>query len=162
MQGISGGIFICIQRAAVVFVLRVHGLAQACRGIETEYEVLGLKNKLSNIGRDSDQDAWDGAEIDFREKISKVDILVNANKHHALKTVPLDKDQALVIVKDLENPGSGVLHTLIHRLGFEGISAVEKGVAWVLTIEGNRKIVAKKAAEQLLMNEHFQDAVYRF
>ena len=99
---------------------------------------------------------------DIFDKLTKVDLLVNANKHRALKTVPLEKDQALVIVKDSENNGSGVLHTLTHRLGFEGINSVEKGVAWVLTIEGNRKIVAKKAAEQLLMNEHFQDAVYRF
>ena len=99
---------------------------------------------------------------DLFSQLTKVDILVNAHKNRASKTISLEKDQAMIIVKDLENPGKGMLHTLTHRLGFQGINDVVKGIAWVARVEGNKKIVAKKITEQLLMNEHFQEAEYRF
>lgn len=98
---------------------------------------------------------------DMFEKLSKVDILVNANKHRAHNSVVLDKNQVMVIIKDIDNQGGGILHTLHNRLGIEGIAAVEKGVAWVLTVtSSNKKAAAKKIAEALLFNGHFQEVEY--
>lgn len=102
------------------------------------------------------------ATTDIFDRLATADILVNANKHRAVRNISLKKDQALIIVKDCDNPGAGVLHTLTNRLGLQGIKHVVKGVAWVVTVNGNRKDIAKKITEQLLMNEHFQEAEYRF
>jgi len=88
---------------------------------------------------------------DFSEKISKVDVLVNANKHrHAINKC--DGQGVLVLVQDLEKP-FGLLKTLKERLGFTEIKDMEKGVLWEL---GCSKKDAEKIAKELLCNEHYQ------
>lgn len=95
----------------------------------------------------------EGDESKFRNEISKADILVNANKNY-FKFGGSDSSGIKVLVKDTEN-GEGLANTL-RSLGFAGIEKIEKGVLWTLEIENNKKDIAKRAAEELLHNEHYQ------
>ncbi len=101
----------------------------------------------------------EGDEQKFRENISKVDILVNANKHSF--DFSAKKDSMIkILVKNINDDGSGLLSTLKNRLGFDKIKKAEKGVLWSISIEADEKEaknIAEKAAKELLVNEHYQE-----
>ena len=111
---------------------------------EMGFEIEGLKRY--------DYYNFEHENENFFERISKVDVLVNANKHKAVDT--LETEDVKVIVKDIPNPGEGLLG-LLSRLGFEKISKVEKGVCWVLKL--SNKEDAEKIVKDLLANEHYQE-----
>ena len=101
----------------------------------------------------------DGNLEDFKNKISKVDTLVNANKHSFDFEIKKD-DYVKVLVKNTDDDGSGILSTLKDRLGFNNIKKVESAVMWGLLIEGNEKEagkIAEKAAKDLLANENYHE-----
>lgn len=103
----------------------------------------------------------EGDFSDFSEKIKNVDILVNANKHKALVKKADDKfenGKTRVIIKNVDNPGEGVLSTLKNRLGLKNIASLEKGVMWIMDIDAeDKEKIAEKITKELLMNEHYQD-----
>ncbi|MEK6947500.1 MAG: phosphoribosylformylglycinamidine synthase subunit PurS [Nanoarchaeota archaeon] len=101
----------------------------------------------------------DGNLEDFKSKISKVDNLVNANKHTFDFEIKKD-NYVKVLVKNTDDDGSGILSTLKDRLGFNNIKKVESAVMWGLLIDGNEKEagkIAEKAAKDLLANENYQE-----
>ena len=101
----------------------------------------------------------DGNEEDFKNKISKVDILVNANKHSVDFEVKKD-EYVKIMVKNIDDNGSALLSTLKNRLGFNNIKKVESTVMWGLKIDGDSKeskTTAEKAAKDLLANENYQE-----
>ncbi len=101
----------------------------------------------------------DGNLEDFKSKISKVDNLVNANKHTFDFEIKKD-NYVKVLVKNTDDGGSGILSTLKDRLGFNNIKKVESAVMWGLLIDGNEKEagkIAEKAAKDLLANENYQE-----
>ncbi|MBS3102462.1 hypothetical protein J4458_03370 [Candidatus Woesearchaeota archaeon] len=68
----------------------------------------------------------------FQSEISKVDILINANKHQL--SFELEKNNKKnnikkinILVQDLDD-GKGLLSTLKNRLGFKNMKNAEKGV----------------------------------
>src|SRR3989338_2209068 len=96
----------------------------------------------------------------FQSEISKVDILINANKHQL--SFELEKKNNIkkinILVQDLDD-GKGLLSTLKNRLGFKNMKNAEKGVLWALSIdadEENAKNTAIEIAKSLLMNENYQ------
>ena len=103
----------------------------------------------------------DGNEEDFKAKISKVDILVNANKHSFDFEIKKD-DYVKIMIKNTDDDGSGLLSTLKNRLGFGNIKKIESGVVYGLRIDsdaGEAKKVAERAAKDLLANENYQEYV---
>ncbi len=117
-------------------------------------------NKIKDIKRaDYYKFSIEGDEEKFREKISKVDILVNANKHSFDFSIVKDNNIKLS-VKNINDDGSGLLATLKNRLGFDNIKKIEKAILWSLSIEADEKEarkIAEKAAWELLVNEHYQE-----
>lgn len=127
---------------------------------------MGFK-ELKNLER-SDYykfDIKDNAE-DFKEKISNVDILVNANKHKYnfelnnnnktnIKNNNLKKIN--ILVQDLGN-GTALLSTLKERLGFTNIKKLEKGILWTMHFDkkANAKKISMGITKNLLMNESYQ------
>lgn len=103
----------------------------------------------------------DSDEENFKNKISKVDILVNANKHSF--DFEIKKDNYIkILVKNIDDDGSSLLSTLRNRLGFNNIKKAESAVMWGLMIEGNEKDsrkTAEKTAKDLLVNEHYQEFI---
>ena len=101
----------------------------------------------------------EGDEEKFKERISKVDSLVNVNKH--LFSFEIKKDACInILVKNINDGGSGILSTLKERLGFSGIKKAEKAVLWSLSIDAEKneaKKIAEKAAKELLVNENYQE-----
>ena len=117
-------------------------------------------NKIKDVKRaDYYQFLIEGDEEQFKNKISKVDILVNANKHSCDFSVKHD-NTIKILVKNINDDGSGILSTLKNRLGFKSIKNVEKATLWSLSVDadenGARK-VAEKAAKELLVNENYQE-----
>ncbi len=127
--------------------------------------------KLKNLER-SDYYKFDvkGGFDDFKEKISNVDILVNANKHkhsfeldnnkknkNNLKNQKNKDKKINVLVQDLDN-GIGLLSTLKERLGFYNIKKLEKGILWTMHFDKktNAEKIAPDIAKNLLMNENYQ------
>lgn len=101
----------------------------------------------------------DGNEEDFKNKISKVDTLVNANKHSFDFEIKKD-NYVKILVKNTDDDGSGILSTLKDRLGFNNIKKAESAVMWGLLVDGNEKEagkIAEKAAKDLLVNENYQE-----
>ena len=101
----------------------------------------------------------DGNEEDFKNKISKVDILVNANKHSFDFEIKKE-DYIKIMVKNTDDNGSGLLSTLNNRLGFSSIKKIESGVIYGLQIDADAKEskkIAEKAAKDLLVNENYQE-----
>ena len=101
----------------------------------------------------------DGNEEDFKNKISKVDILVNANKHSFDFEIKKE-DYVKIMVKNTDDDSSGLLSILKNRLGFSSIKKIESAVMWGLSIEGDEKEakkIAEKAAKDLLVNENYQE-----
>ncbi len=95
----------------------------------------------------------------FKEKISKVDILVNANKH--LCNFSVTKDENIkILVRNTDDDGSAIVSTLKNRLGFKSIKKAEKATLWSLSIDADEKSakkIAEKAAKELLVNENYQE-----
>ncbi len=95
----------------------------------------------------------------FRERICKVDILVNANKHLYEFSVRRGSD-IHILVKNINDDGSAMLAALRNRLGFRDIKKAEKSVLWSLSIDADEKEsrkIAEKAANELLVNAHYQE-----
>lgn len=118
---------------------------------------MGLTGIISVVRENYYKFHVEGDEGRFRKEISKADILVNANKNYfAFEKDSHSKKANLfrILVKDTEN-GAGLAGTL-GSLGFAGIKKIEKGVLWTLEIENDKKEIAKRAAEELLHNEHYQ------
>jgi len=105
----------------------------------------------------------DGNEKDFFQKISKTDVLVNANKHIAhsmLEAVRSDYTPVSVLVQGIENDTAGLLSTLKNRLVFMGIKSMKKGVLWTLFVDTAKEAAvqqAEKIASALLANKHYQE-----
>ena len=103
----------------------------------------------------------------FSKKISKVDLLINANKHRHLvkkETDPFPEKQGkghkvLVLVQSLENDSKNTLNTL-QRLGLKQIKRMEKGTLWTLYLLAFDRQDATRIAEyitkSLLYNQHYQ------
>ncbi|HJN57111.1 MAG: hypothetical protein QF436_02440 [Candidatus Woesearchaeota archaeon] len=99
----------------------------------------------------------------FRERISKTDILINANKHKFSFSIGNNQDtgenykKVNILVQELDNP-EALLTTLRERLGFNEITKLEKGILWALSFDKNAdaKNTAKDIAKNLLMNENYQ------
>ena len=98
-------------------------------------------------------------EEKFKGNICKVDILVNANKHNYEFSLT-KSENSKILVKNINDGGSGLLAVLKNRLGFKNIKSVEKSVLWNLTIDADEKDarkIADKAAKELLVNENYQE-----
>jgi len=94
----------------------------------------------------------------FKEKISAVDLLVNANKH--LSSFELDKNSGAVFVKvqnELDDC-SRLLKTLKQRLDFGEIESLKRGILWGLQLRSKNKLeMVKQITEILLVNKNFQN-----
>lgn len=128
-------------------------------------------DKLKNLER-SDYykfEIKDNSE-DFKERISNVDILVNANKHKhnfgldnektsnkKIKNNQNNLKKISILVQDINN-GAGLLSTLKERLGFDNIKKLEKGVLWAMHFDKktDAEKIAVDIAKSLLMNENYQ------
>jgi phosphoribosylformylglycinamidine (FGAM) synthase PurS component len=100
----------------------------------------------------------EGDDKKFKDKICKVDIMVNANKHYF--DFSIKRDNVKVLVKNINDDGSGIASTLKNRLGFREIKKAEKGTLWSLSIDADKKEsvkIAEKAARELLTNENYQE-----
>ena len=98
-------------------------------------------------------------EEKFKSQICKADILVNANKHSYTFSIPKDSN-VKILVKNINDDGSGILATLKNRLGFKNIKNVEKAILWSMSIDADEKEakkIAEKAARELLVNENYQE-----
>ena len=117
-------------------------------------------NKIKDVKRaDYYRFFVDGDAKKFMEKASNVDLLANANKHSCSFLIPKDNN-VKILVKNINNEGSGILSVLSSRLGFKNIQKMEKATLWSLDIEADAKEAAKIAAEatkELLANEHYQE-----
>ena len=123
---------------------------------------------LQKIGFDKIKDAKrsdyytfliEGDAEKFRNQISKVDILVNANKHSCSFSAPKGND-IKILVKNINDDGNGILSILKNRLGFKNIKKAEKATLWSLMIDSDEKEsrkIADKAAKELLVNENYQE-----
>ena len=99
----------------------------------------------------------EGDASKFKERISKVDILVNANKHSFDFAIKQDGAKK-VLVKNSDDDGSGLLDLLKNRLGFKDLKKTSKATLWSLEIEDkDPEKLADKAAKELLVNEHYQE-----
>ena len=96
----------------------------------------------------------DGDEKRFKERIGRVDVLVNANKNKFSNTLERE-DAVYILVKDIGDKCGGLLHTLKVRLGLDEIKSMEKGVLWALY--GVSEEEAKEIASKLLFNENYQE-----
>jgi len=117
-------------------------------------------NKIKDVKRaDYYKFLIEDDEDKFKDKISTVDILVNIHKH--LFAFEMQKDASIrILVRNINDDGSGILSTLKNRLGFKNIKKVEKAVLWSLTIDADEKTarqIAEKAAKELLVNENYQE-----
>ena|SRR3989338_10307605 len=115
--------------------------------------------KIKNVKRDDYYNFLvDGDAEKFRDRICKVDILVNANKHSC--DFSIKKDNCVkILVQNIDDDCSGLLSTLKNRLGFKDIKKVEKGILWSLEIDAGQKEaenMAVEATKSLLINEHYQ------
>ena len=117
-------------------------------------------NKIKDVKRaDYYKFSVEGDAGKFKDKICKVDILVNANKHSYDFSIKKDKT-IKILVKNINDDGSGVLSTLRNRLGFKNIKKVEKATLWSLGIDADEmeaRKIAEKATKELLVNEHYQE-----
>ena len=117
-------------------------------------------NKIKDVKReDYYKFLIEGDEEKLKQKICTVDILVNANKHSF--DFSIKKDSSIkILVKNINDDGSGILATLKNRLGFKNIKKVEKATLWSLNIDAEEKEarkIADKAAKELLVNENYQE-----
>ena len=117
-------------------------------------------NKIKDVKReDYYKFLIEGNEEKFKDKICKVDILVNANKHSYNFSIKKD-NTVKILVKNINDNESGILSTLKNRLGFKNIKKIEKAILWKLSIDADEKEarrIADKAAKELLVNENYQE-----
>lgn len=117
-------------------------------------------NKINDVKReDYYKFEIDGDEQKFKNRISKADILVNANKHYFDFSIKKWND-VKILVKNINDGRSEILSTLKNRLGFKEIKKIEKGILWTLIIENDNfkaMEIAEKAAEELLVNKNYQE-----
>ena len=130
----------------------------AITALQTLHKI-GFK-KITDVKRgDYYKFSVEGDEEKFMDNISKADIIVNANKHSF--DFSISKNSTIkVLVKNINDNGSGLLSTLKNRLGFANIKKIEKGVLWSLAVDAEEKDarkIAEKAAKDLLVNEHYQE-----
>ena len=95
----------------------------------------------------------------FKEKIRKVDIIVNVNKHFFEFSIQKSAD-IKILVKNIDDDGNSLLSILKSRLGIKGIKKAEKSTLWSLKIDSNEKEarkIAERAAKELLVNENYQE-----
>ena len=120
--------------------------------------------RLKNLERqDYYRFEFTGNVKSFQDKISKVDILVNANKHKYsfnLENSKLNQKypKINILVQDLSD-GKGLLSILKTRLGFKNIKKIEKGTLWSLSIDADEKEatnISVQITKNLLMNENYQ------
>lgn len=116
-------------------------------------------NKIKNVKReDYYKFSIEGDTEKFKDKICKVDILVNANKHLYGFSIPKGENTK-ILVKNINGSGSNILSTLKKNLGFKNIKKIEKAILWSLIIDPGEKEASKiadMAAKELLVNEHYQ------
>jgi len=91
----------------------------------------------------------------FKNKIGKVDILVNANKNKFTNELQKEENATYILVKDTDDRCEGLLHTLQNRLGLKEIKSMERGILW--TLYGCSKETAKEIGNKLLHNENYQE-----
>src|SRR3989338_6053479 len=99
----------------------------------------------------------EGNEEKFKNQICRVDILVNANKHSYSFSMP--RGNVSILVKNINDAGTGLLSTLKKRLGLTNIKKIEKGTLWILDINADYNElnkIAEKAARELFVNENYQ------
>ncbi|MBU0979221.1 MAG: hypothetical protein KJ709_00310 [Nanoarchaeota archaeon] len=96
----------------------------------------------------------DGSKKGFKQAVSDVDVLVNANKNFVrfLDEKRLRKGETGIIVQDDAEP-EALLHTLRERLGLDMIKHLEKGTLWVMDSKG---VKIKNLIYELLANPHYQ------
>ena len=105
--------------------------------------------------------SFDGDFDVFKEKIMKVDILVNANKHiprvkRKDEKLRHDSDEVFVLVKERMQDNS-LMNVLQNRLGLDEIREAERGTLWrIVFSDGKNKETAKKIAQELLANINYQ------
>lgn len=116
-------------------------------------------NKIKDIKRaDYYKFIINGDEEKFKDRISKVDILVNVNKHFFEFEIKKNAN-IKILVKNIDG-NDELLETLKNRLGFFNILNVEKSILWSLSIDADDKVarkIAERAAKGLLVNEHYQE-----
>ena len=117
-------------------------------------------NKIKDVQRaDYYKFSAEGDLSKFKDRICKVDILVNANKHSY--DFAVKKDSTIkILVRNINDDGTGVLSILKERLGFKEIRKVEKAILWSLSVDADEKkskAIADKAAKELLVNENYQE-----
>ena len=118
---------------------------------------LGFKNIKDVKKSDYYKFTIEGDLAKFKDKISKVDIIVNANKHFCEFKMK-DDDSIKILVKNTDDDSAGLILTLKNRLGIKEAKSIEKGTLWKLFVEGkNPKETAEKAAKELLVNENYQE-----
>ena len=119
-------------------------------------------NKIKDIKRaDYYNFSIEGGTEKFKNQISKVDILVNANKHSYEFSIKKDKN-IKILVKNIDDDGISLLSTLKNRLGFKNIKKIEKATLWSLAIDADEKEskkIVENAAKELLVNENYQEFV---
>ena len=94
----------------------------------------------------------------FAKKVSKVDVLVNANKNKFSNALDKDSDAVYVLVSDTDDKCEGLMHVLKERLGLSEIKSMKKGVLWALYIDADDKeSIAKEIGDKLLHNENYQE-----
>ncbi len=94
---------------------------------------------------------------DVFAQAAQCDILVNANKHKALRALPGDgaARAAHLLVRDLGDDDA-----LMRRLAGLGlpVTHAQRGVLWTLVARsGDAQALARKAADELLHNQHYQE-----
>lgn len=103
----------------------------------------------------------------FENKISKVDLLVNHNKHKVefkKPDEPFPDGRIRILVTDTENnsnSSSSILSSLKNSAGMKNIKKMETGTLWILAIDDKPENVMPYAwdiARKLLYNKHYQKA----
>ncbi|RMF06031.1 hypothetical protein D6764_03325 [Candidatus Woesearchaeota archaeon] len=97
----------------------------------------------------------------FADRIKKVDVLVNANKHRAETTINShkEKEDFGILVMNSDDDCAGILKTLKERLGFAEIKSMKRGTYWTFEAEpgADREKLAHDIAKALLYNPHYQE-----
>ncbi|MBI2138618.1 hypothetical protein HYU13_03455 [Candidatus Woesearchaeota archaeon] len=110
---------------------------------------------------------FEGDVDSFSQRISRADVIVNANKNSCKilkegEKLNAAKGAVSILVRDTGDKCAGLLKTLRERLGFKELLGIERGVFWTLHFGKDAKNPEEEAmdiADELLHNRHFQEAV---
>ncbi len=95
---------------------------------------------------------------EFENKIKKIDVLVNVNKHKASTKLERDESAIYLLIKDIGDNCSNLTAVLRDRLNLKELKRMERGVIWALYIDsGNKEEIAKRIGKELLCNENYQE-----